>query len=320
MNSKIKKRILIIGSVGQVGANLTPALRMRYGADNVVATGHHTMPNEDFRTAGPFAIVDATDKEALRYVVEKYEINTIYHLAAIMSAKGEQDPAQTWLVNVTSFQNVLELGVEYKMQGIFYPSSIAVFGETTPKDNAPQYTVLEPTTMYGVTKVVGENLGHYFFKKYGLDVRSLRYPGLITHKTFSGGGTSDYAVEIFIEALKHRRYTCYLRPDTIMPMMYMDDAIKATLALMEVEPECLTVRTSYNITALSFTVQELADQVGEAIPGFICDYSPDFRQSIADSWPNSIDDSTARCDWAWEPDYDIAGLTMIMIKELDKRL
>ena len=276
------ERILVIAAVGQVGTDLTPALRARHGADNVVATGHRTPPTPAFRDAGPFEMVDATDKDSLRAVIAKYGITTIYNLANLLSGDGELDPQRAWHVNVGSQKNVLDLAVEYHMDQVFWPSSIAVFGPTTPRHDTPQHTVLEPTTMYGVTKVTGENLCHYYFLKHGLDVRSLRYPGLISHTAFSGGGTSDYSVEIFIEAVKHGRYTCFVEAPTIMPLMYMDDAVKATIQVMEAPASAITVRTGYNLTALDFTAGELAAEVAKHVEGFTCDFVPDFRQAIAD--------------------------------------
>jgi len=310
------KRILITGAVGQIGTDLTPALRSRYGAENVVAAGHHTLPTPEFREAGPFETVDVTDKEMLRGLIEKHAINTVYHLASVLSGDGEKDPNRAWHVNVNGLKNVLDLAVEFNMEQVFWPSSIAVFGPSTPRDNTPQLTVLEPTTMYGVTKVAGENLCHYAFVKHGIDVRSLRYPGLITYKTFSGGGTSDYAIEIFIDALKHAHYTCFVTAETAMPLMYMDDAVKAAIDLMEADSERISVRTSYNLTALSFTAGELAAEVAKRVEGFTCDFAPDFRQAIADSWPDTVDDSAARRDWGWSPYCDLPTLVEVMLREM----
>ncbi len=310
------KRILITGAVGQIGTDLTPALRSRYGAENVIAAGHHTMPTPEFREAGPFETVDATDKEMVRGLIEKHGINTVYHLASVLSGDGEKDPNRAWHVNVNSLKNVLDLAIEFEMEQVFWPSSIAVFGPSTPRDNTPQRTVLDPTTRYGVTKVAGENLCHYYFVKHGLDVRSLRYPGLVTHRTFSGGGTSDYSIEIFIDALKSGHYTCFVTAETIMPLMYMDDAVKAAIDLMEADSKRISVRTSYNLTALSFTAGELAAEVAKRVEGFTCDFAPDFRQAIADSWPDTVDDSAARRDWGWSPDYDLPALVEVMLREM----
>jgi nucleoside-diphosphate-sugar epimerase len=308
------KRILVVGSVGQIGTDLTPVLRERFGSENVIAAGHQTMPSEDFRAAGPFLAIDATDKEMLRRTVAKFDINTIYHLGAILSGEGEKNPELAWKVNMTSLKNVLDLAVEKKMDQVFWPSSIAVFGPTTPRCNVPQNTVLEPTTMYGVTKLSGENLCHYYFLRYGLDVRSLRYPGLITYRTFSGGGTSDYSVEMFIHAIKSGRYTCFVTAETKMPLMYMDDAIRATVELMEADASKITVRTSYNLAALSFSAEELAGEIAKAVEGFTCEYVPDFRQAIADSWPDSVDDSVAHRDWGWSHKYGLKELADIMLR------
>ena len=314
--TSLAKRILITGAVGQIGTDLIPVLRSRYGAENVIAVGRKTMPSDEFRKSGPFETVDATDKEMLRSLIKKYDIDRIYHLVTILSGKGEIEPNLAWNVNVNSLKNILDLAVEFKIGQVFWPSSIAVFGPSTPKNKTPQQTVLEPTTMYGVTKVAGENLCHYYFVKHGLDVRSLRYPGLISHKAFSGGGTSDYSVEIFIGALQTGHYTCFVTAETIMPLMYMDDAVKATMQLMEADSTSISVRTSYNLTALSFTAGELAMAITKRIEGFTCDFQPDFRQEIANSWPDSVDDTVARRDWGWSPDYDLPTLTEIMLREM----
>jgi nucleoside-diphosphate-sugar epimerase len=238
----------------------------------------------------------------------------VYHLASVLSGTGEGDPSHAWFTNVSSLKNVLDLAVEQKIERVFWPSSIAVFGPTTPREQTPQHTVLEPTTMYGVTKLTGESLCHYYFGRYGVDVRSLRYPGLVTYRAFSGGGTTDYSVEMFLEAKARRSYRCFVRSDTALPLMYMDDAIRATIELMESKPDQLTVRTSYNLTALSFTAGELAAEITRRIPGFRCTFEPDFRQAIADSWPRSIDDSVARRDWGWVPHYDLLRLVTTMLE------
>ena len=308
-----ERKILVLGTVGQIGTDLTPALRQRYGPDSVVAVGHRTMPTDEFLKAGPFETVDATDKEGLRALVRKHDIGAIYHMATILSGDGEMDPDLAWHVNMDSLKNVLDLGVEFGMRQIFWPSSIAVFGPTTPRIDTPQRTILEPTTMYGVTKVAGENLCNYYFVKHGLDVRGLRYPGLVTYKTFSGGGTSDYSIEIFIDAIKHGHYTCFVTAETAMPLMYMDDAIRATMEVMAADPSKITVRNSYNVSALSFTAGELAEEVAQRVDGFTYDFKPDFRQAIADSWPDSLDDSVARRDWGWEPEYDLPTLVDTML-------
>ncbi len=311
-----ERRIMVTGAAGQVGVDLVPALRARHGADNVVAVGHRTPPADELRAGGPFEFADARDPVPITAIVRKYDIRAIYHLATILSGAGEQDPNLAWDVNVDSLKTVLDVAVEMELDQVFWPSSIAVFGPTTPRQNTPQHTVLEPTTMYGVNKVAGESLCNYYFVKYGLDVRSIRYPGLINYKAFSGGGTSDYAVEVFIEAIKHGRYTCFVAARTAMPMMYMDDGIKATLDLMAADPARLTVRTSYNIAALTFTAGEIAAEVAKHVPGFTYEFAPDFRQAIADSWPDSLDDSVARRDWGWAPDYDLSALVEIMLREM----
>ena len=307
-------RILVIGAVGQIGADLTYVLRQRHGCENVVAAGRRTRPSDEFRKAGPFDTVDATDKEALRALIRKHDIGTIFHLATLLSGDGEKHPDLAWHVNIGSLKNVLELAVEFEMSQVFWPSSIAVFGPTTPRVDTPQRTILEPTTMYGVTKVAGENLCNYYFLKYGLDVRGLRYPGLISYKAFSGGGTSDYSVEVFINAMKHGHYTFFVNAGTAMPLMYMDDAIRATVELMEAEASHITVRTSYNLGALSFTAGELAKAVAGRIEGFTYDFEPDFRQAIADSWPDTVDDSVARHDWGWKSEFDLETLVETMLE------
>ncbi|MFO1058481.1 MAG: NAD-dependent epimerase/dehydratase family protein [Dongiaceae bacterium] len=307
------RRILVTGAVGQVGVDLVRALRERHGAGQVVAAGNRTPPADDYRRAGPFVTVDNTDRARLAAVLDAHRIGTVYHLASVLSGTGEGDPAHAWATNVGSLKNVLDLAVEKGIERVFWPSSIAAFGPTTPQDRTPQHTVLEPTTMYGVTKVAGENLCHYYFRKYGLDVRSLRYPGLVSYRAFSGGGTTDYSVEMFLEAKARGRYRCFVRPDTTLPLMYMDDAIRATIELMAAPAERLTVRTSYNLAALSFTAGELAAEVARLVPGFACSFAPDFRQAIADSWPRTIDDSVARRDWGWAPRYDLPRLVTTML-------
>ena len=307
-------RILVTGAAGQVGADLVPLLRERHGAERVVAAGHRTPPSESLRQGGPFIFVDNTDKKALADAIGEHGIDTIYHLASLLSGTGEREPDRAWNTNVGSLKNVLDLAVEHGIRQVFWPSSIAAFGPTTPREQTPQHTVLEPTTMYGVTKVAGENLCHYYFARHGLDVRSLRYPGLVSYRAFSGGGTTDYSVEMFLDAKKHGAYRCFVRPDTTLPLMYMDDAIRATVDLMAADPRGLTVRTSYNLAALSFTAGELAAAVARRVPGFTCSFVPDFRQAIADSWPMTIDDSVARRDWGWRPQYDLEALVTTMLR------
>ena len=312
------RRILVIGAFGQIGTDLTPALRARVGADHVVAAVRHPPPPE-FGDAGPREIFDATDRAALAAVIRKYDVGAIYHLAALMSADAESDPHLARRVNIDSLKNVLDLAAEMKLDQVFWPSSIGVFGPTTPRRDTPQRTVLEPTTMYGVSKLAGEHLCHYYHLKYGLDVRSLRYPGLITYKTYSGGGTTDYAVEIFIAAIQSGHDTCFVTPETRLPMMYMDDAVRATVELMVCDASAISVRTSYNVAAMSFTAGELAAEVAKRVDGFTCDFKPDFRQAIADSWPQSIDDSIARDEWGWSQRVDLPALADAMLAGLRAR-
>ncbi|MFH1588974.1 MAG: NAD-dependent epimerase/dehydratase family protein [archaeon] len=312
------KRILVTGCLGQIGSELVPALRKKFGSDNVVAVGHRTEPTDEFRNAGPFETADARNKDELRILIEKYNINTIYHLVGILSAVGEKKPDLAWDVNMNGLKNVLELCVEYKIDRLFWPSSIAAFGPTTPLDNTPQRTVLEPTTIYGATKVAGELLCQYYHIKYGLDVRSLRFPGIISWKTLPGGGTTDYAVAIYYDAVEKGSYECFVSESTVLPMMYMDDAVNATIQLMDVDPKKITIRTSYNLTAVSFSAKELAENVAKHIKGFTCTFKPDERQKIADSWPSSIDDSQARKDWGWRHKFDLDRISVDMIKNLTK--
>lgn len=314
----MQRKILVTGALGQIGSELIPALREKYGSQNVIAVGHHKEPTEEFRNAGPFEIADAGKKEEIELLINKYQINTIYHLVGILSATGEKNPDLAWEVNMTSLKNVLDLAVKYKIDRMFWPSSIAAFGPTTPLHDTPNKTVLEPTTMYGVTKVAGELLCQYYFVKYGLDIRSIRYPGIISWKTLPGGGTTDYAVAIYYDALAKGSYECFVKEDTVLPMMYMDDAVKATVQLMEAEPEKIKIRTSYNLTAISFSAKELADNVSKYLPDFKCTFLPDSRQKIADSWPKTIDDSCARNDWGWKPDFDLDQISQDMIKNLKK--
>ncbi len=312
----MQKKILVTGALGQIGSELVPALRKKYGNDNVIAVGYSKESGEFNK---PFERVDATNKEELRTLIEKYQINTIYHLVGILSAVGEKNPNLAWHTNMESLKNILDLAVEYKIDRLFWPSSIAAFGPTTPLFDTPQETILAPTTMYGVTKVAGELLCQYYNLKYGLDVRSLRYPGIISWKTPPGGGTTDYAVAIYYEAVKNGSYDCFVKDDTILPMMYMDDAVNATLELMEADSEKIKIRTSYNLTAVSFSAKELADNVAKYVPNFKCTFTPDSRQKIADSWPKTIDDTSARKDWGWKPKFDLDQISMEMIKNLKEK-
>ena len=308
------KNILVTGAFGQIGSELVPALQKKYGVDHVIALGHSTIP-QDFQ--GIIEKADVTDTALMKEIVDKYEIDTIFHLVSLLSAKGEIDPTLTWNVNMNGLKLILDMAVEKKMQ-VFWPSSIAAFGPTTPRVMTPQQTVLEPTTMYGVTKVAGELLVHYYHKKYDLDVRSVRYPGLISWKTPPGGGTTDFAVAIFYDGLQKGSYDCFVRPDTTLPMMYMDDAIRGTIDLMEADPSKLTIRTSYNLAAISFTAEELAKEINNHLKVTVT-YTPDHRQKIADSWPQSIDDSVARKDWGWKHEFDLSKMTTVMIEELKKK-
>ncbi|MFC1663132.1 NAD-dependent epimerase/dehydratase family protein [Patescibacteria group bacterium] len=307
-------KIIVTGATGQIGSELVIALRKKYGKNNVIAIGH-SKPAGDLAD-GPFAVVDVTDKEALSILIAKHQADTIFHLVGILSAKGENDPELAWRVNIEGLKNVLDIARKSKVKNIFWPSSIAVFGPTTPPDNTPQRTISEPTTMYGTTKVAGELLCQYYWKKFGLDIRSLRYPGLISYKTLPGGGTTDYAVAIFIEALKNKKYECFVSPETVLPMMYMPDAIRATMELMEAPSEKVIIRTSYNITAMSFSAEELANSIAKHVPGFSCTYKPDDRQAIADSWPRSIDDSQAKANWGWQPEFDLEKMTVDMMENI----
>ena len=319
MSTKNMKRILVTGATGQIGSELTVELRKKYGGENVIAAGHRRKPSEKLLSTGPFEYVDVTQKDSVEKVVEKYDIDTIYHLAAVLSAVGEQKPQLAWNVNMNGLYNILEVAREHNMIRVFWPSSIAVFGPETPRVKTPQDTVLIPTTMYGVTKVAGELLCNYYFIRFGLDVRCVRYPGIISSETPPGGGTTDYAVEMFYEAIKKKRYTCFVREDTVLPMMYMPDCIKAAIDLMEADPSKIKHHVGYNVTGMSFSAGELAAEIKKHIPEFECEYKPDFRQKIADCWPMSIDDSVAREEWGWKPDYDLASMTKDMIEKLTRR-
>ena len=313
------KKILVTGAVGQIGSELTMELRTRYGAANVVAAGHTTAPGVALRESGPFEILDVTEKSALAKVLDKYAITEIYHMAALLSVVGEKHPQRCWQVNVDGLRNVLEIARERGGVRLFCPSSIAVFGSGTPRDLTPQETVLAPTTMYGVTKVAGELLCDYYAKKFRVDVRGLRYPGIISSETLPGGGTTDYAVEIFYKAIAEQRYTCFLAANTTLPMLYMPDAIKATIDLMLADSKQLKHPANYNLAAMSFSAAELAAEIKRHIPEFVVEYQPDFRQAIADSWPRSIDDSLARQEWGWRPAFDLRTMTADMLAKLRQR-
>ncbi len=313
------ERILVTGALGQIGSELTVELRKLYGTNNVIATDVN--PNAtDIIKKGPFEALDVTNKDAIDKLVLKYNIDGIVHMAAILSATGEQKPELCWNVNMNGFCNILKIALEYNIKRVLIPSSIAVFGPETPKINTPQETVLKPTTMYGVTKVSGELLGNYHVQKYNLDVRGLRYPGIISSETLPGGGTTDYAIDIFYEALKNKKYTCFVKEDTKLPMMYMPDCLKATINLFRAETSKLKHHADFNVAGMSFTVGELAAEIKKHIPGFEIEYKPDYRQEIADSWPNSIDDSAAREEWGWQPSYNLANMTKDMLDKLSAKL
>ncbi|MBC7097788.1 NAD-dependent epimerase/dehydratase family protein [Candidatus Bipolaricaulota bacterium] len=313
-------KILVTGATGQIGSELTLELRRLYGDENVVAAFHRTPLPPSLKDSGPSVRLDVADRAELEKVVRNYKPDVIYHLAAILSAKGEENPAAAWRVNLDGLYNVLEVARAGGVRQVFWPSSIAVFGPKTPKEDTPQDTVLCPTTMYGVTKAAGEYLCDYYARRYGLDVRGVRYPGIISSETPPGGGTTDYAVEMFYAAVKGEPYTCFVRPDTTLPMMYMPDCLKAAIQLMEADPARLTHRADYNVTAMSFSAEELAAEIKKHVPNFQVAYRPDFRQEIADSWPRSIDDSAAREDWDWEPSYDLSRMVEDMLARLKRRL
>ena len=319
MAKKDMKKILVTGAVGQIGSELTMELRKRYGNDNVLATGRKTKPSKTLRDSGPFEFIDITKKETVEKVIKEYDIDTIYNMAAILSAVGEERPIVCWNVNINGMYNILELAHEYEMTRVFVPSSIAAFGPETPRTNTPQETVLKPKTMYGVTKVAGELLGDYYFKRFGLDIRGVRYPGIISSETLPGGGTTDYAVEIFYEAIKNKKYTCFVKKDTVLPMMYMPDCIKGTIDLMEADISKLKHHCDFNMASMSFSAGELAAEIKKHIPEFKCIYKPDFRQAIADTWPQSIDDSSAQKEWGWKASYDLPSMTKDMLEKLGKR-
>ena len=311
----IKEKILVIGACGQIGVELTLELRKIYGGSNVVASDLRA-ENELLKGTGPYVSLDVMNKEMLHVQVIRQNITQIYLLAAILSATGEKNPNLAWHLNTQSLLNVLEIAKDENVHKVYWPSSIAVFGPTSPKINCPQKTVIEPTTVYGISKFAGEFWCNYFNHRYNIDVRSLRYPGLISYKSEPGGGTTDYAVEIFHDALEEDHFTCFLKEDTYLPMMYMPDAIRATIELMESPVEKISVRTSYNIHGMSFSPKEIAAEIKKHIPGFSIMYEPDYRQQIAESWPRSIDDSVARNDWGWKPKYDLATMTIDMIENL----
>jgi len=305
-------KILIVGASGQLGSVLTEKLQEKFGIENVIASDLRM--NQSFK--GCFEVLDATDFDALKEIVLKFGITQIYHLAAILSANGEKQPLGTWDINMKSLFNVLEISRLTNIEKVFFPSSIAVYGDDAPKMQTPQDYVLAPSTVYGISKVAGENWAKYYFERYGLDIRSIRYPGVIGYQSLPGGGTTDYAIDIFHKAVNNKTFECFLEPTAILPMIYMDDTIRATIELMDAPKENITVRTSYNLSGMSFSPEELVKSIQKIYPDFEIVYKPDFRQKIAESWPFSIDDSVARADWNWKPQFDIDGMTNIMIKEL----
>lgn len=312
-----KERILVIGACGQIGVELTLALRKIYGSANVIASDLRE-ENPLLHGTGPYVSLDVMNKEMLHVQVIRQNITQIYLLAAILSATGEKNPNLAWHLNMQGLLNVLDIAREEKLSKIYWPSSIAVFGPTSPKQQCPQQTIIEPTTVYGISKYAGEFWCNYYFQRFGVDVRSLRYPGLISYKSAPGGGTTDYAVEIYHDALEDKSYECFLREDTYLPMMYMPDAIRATIELMEAPAERISVRTSYNLSGMSFSPKEIAASIQKHIPEFSISYAPDYRQSIADSWPQSIDDSVARRDWGWKQEFDLDKMTADMLQNLRK--
>ena len=310
-----KEKILVIGASGQIGVELTLALRNIYGNANVIASDLRE-ENDLLKGTGPYVSLDVMNKEMLHVQVIRQNITQIYLLAAILSATGEKNPNLAWSLNMQSLLNVLDIAREEKLHKVYWPSSIAVFGPTSPKQNCPQQTIIEPSTVYGISKYAGEFWCNYFHNRYGVDVRSLRYPGLISYKSEPGGGTTDYAVEIFYKALQEKKYQCFLKADTYLPMMYMPDAIKATIELMEADASKISVHTSYNLSGMSFSPASIAAEIQKHIPEFTISYQPDYRQPIAESWPQSIDDSVARKDWGWKHDYDLEAMVKDMLENL----
>jgi nucleoside-diphosphate-sugar epimerase len=311
----VQEKILVIGACGQIGVELTTELRRLYGANNIIASDLRD-EHELLKGTGPYVNCDVMNKEMLHVLIIRHNITQVYLLAAILSATGEKNPGLAWHINMQSLLNVLEIAKEEKLSKVYWPSSIAVFGPTSPRVMTPQNTVIEPTTIYGISKYAGERWCEYYFKHYGVDVRSLRYPGLISYKSAPGGGTTDYAVEIYHEALRDGDYECFLSEDTYLPMMYMPDAIRATIELMEAPADRLSIRSSYNLSAMSFSPKEISASIQKHIPDFSITYAPDFRQQIANSWPQSIDDSRAQNDWNWKPKYDLDSMTADMFQNL----
>ena len=314
----MKSRILIIGACGQIGTELTATLRAQLGAEQVIASDIRE-GSEQMMSQGPFELLDATNFKAIETLVVKHKIDTVYLMAAMLSATAEKFPAKAWELNMNSLFHVLNLAKEGQIKKVFWPSSIAVFGKTTPSNNTPQMTVMEPSTVYGISKQAGERWCEYYYNNYGVDVRSIRYPGLISYTTKPGGGTTDYAVDIYHKALENGSYDCFLKEGTTLPMMYMDDAIIATIAIMNAEPKTLKIRSSYNLAGVSYAPEEVTASIQKHLPDFKINYTPDFRQAIADSWPGSIDDSEARKDWSWSHKFDLDAITKVMLENLKSR-
>ena len=308
------KKILVIGSSGQIGTELVIELRKRNGKDSVIASDINAP--KLIISEGPFEVLDVMDGVKLREIVDKHKVNEVYLLAALLSATAEKNPAFAWKLNMEGLFNVLDLAKEKVINKVFWPSSIAVFGPTTRRENTPQLTIMEPSTVYGISKLAGERWCEYYAQKFNIDVRSIRYPGLISYTSPPGGGTTDYAVDIFYSALKGEKYTCFLSEDTPLPMMYMEDAIRATIDLMDAPTANVKIRSSYNISGISFTPKQIFEEIKKSVPSFSIDYQPDFRQKIADSWPGSIDDAEAEKDWGWKAKYDLAALAQIMLNNI----
>ena len=315
----MQTKILIIGACGQIGTELTSKLRATYGMENVIASDIRKLENEVVNK-GIFEVVNALDYNQIEQLIEKYHITDVYLMAALLSATAEKNPAFAWDLNMNSLFHVLNLAKAGKIKKIFWPSSIAVFGPTTPRENTPQYTIMEPSTVYGISKQTGERWAEYYHKQYGVDIRSIRYPGLISWSTEPGGGTTDYAVDIYHKAITDGKFTSFLSENSALPMMYMDDAIKATISIMQADAEDIKIRSSYNLSGMSFTPKELAAEITKHYPNFSIAYEPDFRQKIADSWPASIDDSAARKDWGWKNDFNIENMTVEMFKNLKETI
>jgi nucleoside-diphosphate-sugar epimerase len=313
------EKILVTGAAGQIGSELTPMLRERYGESHVTASDIKTDIPFELKNSGPFEVLDVLSKKRLKEVITKHKITLIFHMSAVLSAVGEKNPEHAWRVNSEGTHNILEVSREMDIKKLFVPSSIAAFGPSTPRESTPQETILRPNTIYGITKVVGELLCNYYVSRFQLDVRGCRYPGIISHKTFPGGGTTDYAVAIYYEAVKKKKYTCFVNKDTMLPMMYMPDCLKATLDLMEADFNKLKHHADFNVAGMSFKVHELAQEIKKYIPEFTIKYQPDYRQKIADTWPCTIDDSAARKEWGWKPEHDLSSMTKDMLKKLQER-